>query len=162
MPNSPKTPITSYRLSDEDRERIKRVAEWMGTTHTEAIKRMAEAMSRCAESARKLRLASAESAAQGAKPKTLANFLLARYAEEESAIPPVGDDPFLPHGQHWSEVPFRGASASASLADIAAKREVVIAVSRTEWCGYAVRDVVLELLAAPYSDHPDYRDEWAG
>lgn len=46
------------------------------------------------------------------------------------------------------------------LAECAAKRALVEQVSDVAWGGYAVRDVVLETLAAAYSGHPDYQEEW--
>lgn len=63
----------------------------------------------------------------------LADFLLARIAEDETR----------------------------ALAECEAKRRIVERVSEVKWTGsYAVRDVVLELLALSYADHPDYRDKW--
>lgn len=54
----------------------------------------------------------------------------------------------------------------ASLADIDAKLAVVDACADTlEWedryTGAAIAEKVLRLLAAPFSDHSDYREEWA-
>lgn len=47
------------------------------------------------------------------------------------------------------------------LAECEAKRRIVEQVGNIAWVGsYAVRDFVLEALALPYADHPDYRDEW--
>jgi hypothetical protein len=46
------------------------------------------------------------------------------------------------------------------LAECEVKRRIVERVSDVAWATYSVRDVVLELLALPYADHPDYRSEW--
>jgi hypothetical protein len=42
------------------------------------------------------------------------------------------------------------------LAECRAKRAIIAQVSDVKWGGYAVRDVILELLAAPFAGHPDY------
>lgn len=92
---------------------------------------------------------------------TLTDFLLARIAEDLAAIPPIGDDPFLPYGQHWSEVPFPTASAHRGKAMLLAFRAVVVRAADVRWTGsYAVRDVLLGEIATIYADHPDYREEW--
>ena len=46
------------------------------------------------------------------------------------------------------------------LRECEAKRALVEHVCRVEWGGYAVRDVILEDIAAVYSDHPDYDPAW--
>lgn len=43
-PNQPKTPITSFRLDDETKERLRRQADSIGATMTEAVKRAVDAM----------------------------------------------------------------------------------------------------------------------
>lgn len=87
----------------------------------------------------------------------MARFVQARIAEDRAAIPAVGDDPFLPHGQHWSEVPFPTASAARGLAMLDAMEAVARRVSDVRWTGsYAVRDVVIADLATVWRDHPDH------
>jgi uncharacterized protein DUF6221 len=103
---------------------------------------------------------------------TLTEFLLARFDEAEAEIPPLGDDPFLPHGQHWSEVPYRNASARFVLADLKAKRRIAEAYNKAEaeWTrnmsdeDYYFQsglEVSIRLLAEPYADHEDFDPRWA-
>jgi hypothetical protein len=100
---------------------------------------------------------------------TLTEFLLARIDEDETAVseyqfaPPM-EEPFasmkmsdLPplmraHLIRWNPV--------RVLAECEAKRRAVVQVSDVKWGGYSVRDALLPLLALPYADHPDYRQEW--
>lgn len=95
---------------------------------------------------------------------TLADFLLARIAEDESyarneAILRDGDPYYDDEAGDYERrfVPAR------VLAECDAKRRIV------EWAkendhGFErprpVGDVVLELLALPYADHSDYQQEW--
>ena len=85
---------------------------------------------------------------------TLADFLLARIAEDEAAtrrIQSVGS----------CEPAYRPARV---LAECAAKRAIVEAFS--EWDGSVydgwtnAASIVLPALAAPYADHEDFRAEW--
>jgi len=47
------------------------------------------------------------------------------------------------------------------LAECAAKRALVVQVEDVYWSGsYAVRDVVLELIAQPYVDRPGFDETW--
>lgn len=47
------------------------------------------------------------------------------------------------------------------LLELDARRQVVEKISDTAWTGsYAVRDVVLRLLALPYSGRPDFDPAW--
>lgn len=97
---------------------------------------------------------------------TLADFLLARIEEEQAQLP-LG---ILAWDEHrrvgWARADPHGSVSAArsrlekQKAECEAKRRIVDALSNTGWATYAVRDVILALLALPYADHPDYRDEW--
>jgi len=104
---------------------------------------------------------------------TLAEFLLARIADDEAAARvvmrederhPWGDRALSPVsveripdevrgylGGTWGEH-FARWDPARVLAECDAKRRIV-----TE-CGWVT---VMQLLALPYADHPDFRDEWA-
>lgn len=88
--------------------------------------------------------------------QTLADFLLERYDEDKRE--------FEVYREQW--VNGGGVTRSGSrgwermLAECAAKRQIVEQVSNVEWCGHAVRDVILGLLAQPYADAPGFREEW--
>ena len=84
-----------------------------------------------------------------AATQTLTEFLTARITEDETDLRAGADLP----DDRWT--------TQRLLAECDAKRRIIERVSDVAWSGsYAVRDVVLELLAVPYADHPDYRDEW--
>jgi hypothetical protein len=105
----------------------------------------------------------------------LTDFLLARYAEDEATIEKVWEDntEWLPGAGIWTlDLPL-GAPEYAivtkerAAAEVAAKRRIVEEVlanplgkwkagERSPWA-----DKMLGILAAPYADHPDYREEWA-
>lgn len=51
-PNQPKTPITSFRLDEETKDRLKRVSEQMEVSMTEAVKRCVAAMTTFTEAVR--------------------------------------------------------------------------------------------------------------
>lgn len=90
----------------------------------------------------------------------LPEFLLARFAEDENTAR------FAPSTAEWAwrpETPGPLSPLALALpdparivADCEAKRRIVQA------CNYdgMTADHVLECLALPYSDHPDYRQEW--
>jgi hypothetical protein len=87
----------------------------------------------------------------------LTDFLLARIAEDEAVALRARDNAgsFGVGGHMVAWTPGR------VLAECEAKRRIIERVSEVKWTGsYAVRDVVLEILALPYADHPDYRPEW--
>jgi HEAT repeat protein len=84
----------------------------------------------------------------------LAAFLLARIAEDEADAKDAEN--YFP-----DDGPFVRWDSARVLAECEAKRRIVERVSDVAWATYSVRDVVLELLALPYADHPDYRKEWA-
>jgi hypothetical protein len=88
---------------------------------------------------------------------TLAAFLLARIAEDETAA--------RDRQSHQDNV-YEAAGwwdCDRVLAECEAKRRLVEAIS---WesdqlaNGWFVARRLLRLLALPYADHPDYRDEW--
>jgi hypothetical protein len=86
---------------------------------------------------------------------TLTDFLLARIAKVEASIesartatPDVDQDTF----ESWAWV-------KRDRAECAAKRQIVenatnMHTSGPDW------DEAVRILAAIYSDHPDYREEW--
>ena len=101
----------------------------------------------------------------------LAEFLLARIAEDERIAAAWKDDT-----ETWSN-PYESGVAiafqdrfglSRVLADCEAKRRIVEADPRygNPWngcgddCEVKAHEWVLRALAAPYADHPDYRQEW--
>jgi len=81
----------------------------------------------------------------------LAEFLLARIAEDEAAY----ESAYVAYLDGFPFTPTR------VLAECETKRRIV------ELCAYWQRPVdgldgedILRLLALPYADHPDYREEW--
>ena len=88
---------------------------------------------------------------------TLTDFLLARIAEDETkARTPLGD------GQHWQNV-----NPSRVLAECESKRRIVemawhhLGEDDYAWGMEEAKRQILAVLALPYADHPDYRQEWA-
>lgn len=78
---------------------------------------------------------------------TLTDFLLARIAEDEDAI-----DLAVEENRYW---PYR--LPSSARAECEAKRRIVgSCVEESPMEGAHI----LRLLALPYADHPDYREEW--
>lgn len=157
MPNQPKTPISSFRIDDETKASLRALSELMGTTMTEVVQRSIRAAEDATVAAKGL--AEAVAAADPPVPPLVA-FVRARLLEDDAALPPKGDDPSLPYGQHWSEVPFPMAAAFRAKSVLRALWNIVEQVADVEWGGYAVRDVVLEHIAYIYRDHEDYREEW--
>jgi hypothetical protein len=113
----------------------------------------------------------------------LADFLLARIAEDEEAaraaiepdqLHPWGDRT-LPRrrpedvpdevrgylGGTWGEH-FARWDPARVLAECDAKRRIVQWVQRWPWRAEPPSSVdgLLPILALPYADHPDYREEW--
>lgn len=100
----------------------------------------------------------------------ITNFLLARVAEDEAAA--KADD------RHWSEVPYEVFSSNRIRAEVAAKRRIielhgaelieVINADGDERSGYWCTECedeefpcqTLRLLALPYGERPDYKQEW--
>jgi Family of unknown function (DUF6221) len=107
---------------------------------------------------------------------TLEEFLLARIAEDERMATPVQDHPMFDGTgimiTDYGRGPRMGINSNVAaymarfdparvLAECEAKRRIVKLVSDVKWTGsYAVRDEVLETVALPYADHPDYLPEW--
>ena len=105
---------------------------------------------------------------------TLPDFLLARIAEDEE----VARDTLTAHELlDWSELgdpamgmagPTDGPSGYVSividparvLAECAAKRRILRIWFESEFCERDVMNDVIDALALPYADHPDYREEW--
>jgi hypothetical protein len=88
---------------------------------------------------------------------TLANFLLARIAEDEALL---GDGPYSSLRLAAQE------NAERWRAECEAKRRIVelawhhFGEDDYAWGMEHAKGEVLKLLAVPYADHPDYRDEW--
>ncbi|MGW5366573.1 DUF6221 family protein [Actinopolymorpha pittospori] len=101
---------------------------------------------------------------------TLAEFLLARFdVAEENALrgclhaeaPPDFD----PGWDTSTVADLPPIVAHFVLADLQAKCRIVIPQLGDQWEQVAANDptahqAVLAILARPYADHPDYRDEW--
>ncbi len=87
---------------------------------------------------------------------TLADFLLARIAADERAARALAEHDRRP----VLSLAMTVNHPERILAECEAKRRIVEQVSDVKWAGYAVRDVILGYLALPYTDHPDYRDDW--
>ena len=93
---------------------------------------------------------------------TLAEFLLARIAEDEAIARRSvnwsegitewadGGDPDWEHIARWDP--------ARVLAECEAKREIVVEMA---YDGLGPREWILHQLALPYAGHPDYRQEWA-
>jgi len=106
----------------------------------------------------------------GGDDMTLAEFLLARIAEDEAVareLPPHSDGTVSVYtGSQYVRLP----DPDRVLSECEAKRRIVEEITETfemnrppsatnseaVWLG----ESVLQLLALPYADHPDYREEW--
>jgi hypothetical protein len=85
---------------------------------------------------------------------TLTDFLLARIAEDEGAA--------QRHGPGASKQGL-GDYPARVLAECEAKRRIVDLFPKAAQDGDGWNEAgiqVLEALALPYADHPDYREEW--
>jgi hypothetical protein len=81
---------------------------------------------------------------------TLTDFLLARIAEDEACA----------DGLEWDDGNPVHQTARV-LAECEAKRRIVEACADVlAYDAEALPQDVLRLLALPYADHPDYRQEW--
>lgn len=101
---------------------------------------------------------------------SLPDFLLARYAEEEAVAARADGSAWRAVSEEYPIGAFKGGHlvhvhAPRWRADIDAKRAVVWRCAPL--AGIQVRRQtrnlagdVLRSLAAPYADHPDYREEW--
>ena len=104
----------------------------------------------------------------------IAEFLEARIAEDEAAIIRLGDVLHSPRTQlyvndAWVSSPIRKGRL---LAECAAKRAIIKVSEDVERMDYQISnewggdidgtaELILRNLAAVYSDHPDYQQEWA-
>ena len=109
----------------------------------------------------------------------IVEFITARITEEREAIPERGDDPFTPHGQHWSEIPFPMAAAAQALnvldhlqaiteiADNMIHGPLSNTISREDKSGIDQFRLthngarILSEVASVWHEHPDFRPEWA-
>lgn len=92
----------------------------------------------------------------------LVEFLRARLAEDEAA---VGSGPFGSGSGGWGLAALHGLdyegltiSRERVLREVESKRMITRLVQMTT--GVPTMPAILRCLAAPYADHPDYRDEW--
>lgn len=114
---------------------------------------------------------------------TIIEFIRARLDEEGSAARAEADlqervfpaNEFTIHYEWSRQTHHHSGGSGTSLApgapspsqvirDIEAKRALLTFCEDDPFChdgGWAYTGRVLELLALPYSDHPDYRQEWA-
>ena len=107
----------------------------------------------------------------------LADFLLARLAEDEAVARQLGQmwalvaegdrrglDSGVREGMDSIFSVADGAPADSApsrlVAELDAKRRIVERVTDVARASCAVCDEVLALLALPYTGHPDYREEW--
>lgn len=91
---------------------------------------------------------------------TITEFLLARIVEDEATLKRWSRGVLDPE---ISEIEKRWQPERV-LAECKAKRELVLWLDDDPLChdgGWAYVDHVLQSLASVYSDHPDYRKEWA-
>jgi hypothetical protein len=96
---------------------------------------------------------------------TLADFLLARFAEDEADAQAEVARDLVAHGETDPFYAYRFMDPARVLAECEAKRRIVellAAGGRDEArAGMdAARERLLPLLALPYADHPDYRPGW--
>jgi Family of unknown function (DUF6221) len=78
---------------------------------------------------------------------TLTEFLLARIAEDEAAVAHIRKDPGYWYALPWDRL----------LAECEAKRRIV-----REWGQFETYngEGLMQVLALPYADHPDYLPDW--
>lgn len=108
----------------------------------------------------------------------LIEFLRARYAEEQAEAEKQPDDDDYPLDSwtirweetgEWNSYSYVRITRARVLREVEAKRRLLC---QFEHRGNSVRatvvpstggvwDDLLRMLAAPYADHPDYRQEWA-
>lgn len=89
---------------------------------------------------------------------TITEFLLARWDDLEAEARRNDDPNFYPEGWHPDHVDY-------VLADIEAKRGIVEMLApyddmQVRRQTRTIAGDTLRLLALPFADHPDYRDEW--
>lgn len=91
---------------------------------------------------------------------TLADFLLARIAEDERMAEGI-------HPEQSFGLDLEGLSRNRLLAECEAKRRIVepwrVDGDEVDWrfgVHAEAHDRILKILAEQYADHPDYREEW--
>jgi hypothetical protein len=94
---------------------------------------------------------------------TLADFLLARIAEEEATIRSREAPSSGATWDDWSYLSWVGnetlsLSPARALAECEAKRRIVTEMRK--WGSSIETRFIMRCLAAPYADHPDFRPEW--
>lgn len=82
---------------------------------------------------------------------TLSDFLLARIAEDERDLPSKG-------GVDWLHRVLAECEAKRQIVEAYAGMEALPSEEQREQ--RATLRWACQLLAAPYADHPDYREEW--
>jgi hypothetical protein len=94
----------------------------------------------------------------------ITTFLLQRIAEDEAVIPESLRKDRIDNFITWDMDRLTAdVGATRWLADCEAKRRIVDDLGNyrqphdPDW---TTAQVVLKLLALPYADHPDYREEW--
>lgn len=109
---------------------------------------------------------------------TITEFLLARIAEDEAAVPyrpapTVGDDVLAQideaqHGYRALKPGVLTVTTARVLAECEAKRRIVEGHAETWDLGredylegvWRSEDHTIRVLASVYADHPDFQDEW--
>jgi hypothetical protein len=90
---------------------------------------------------------------------TLADFLLARIAEDEGTAREVG--PYLLRSSQRTSIAHADRwHPTRVLAECEAKRRVVAASEQGHGGWPDGVYFALQCLALPYADHPDFREEW--
>lgn len=96
---------------------------------------------------------------------TITEFLLARIAEDEAEAAKAGS--FTPWDRPFERDDYGHLLVQPGrvLAECDAKRRIVEVAEGWRWERDGMgpdpkSDEVLRLLAQPYADHPDYREEW--
>lgn len=92
---------------------------------------------------------------------TITEFLEARIAEDEAHVRRVGS--FVNECQEcaFGNQPDSPYSHERLLADCAAKRAIIEGLEPFSFLDDINAPELLGILAAVYSDHPDYQQEWA-
>jgi hypothetical protein len=96
---------------------------------------------------------------------TLAQFLLLRIEEDErQAVYALsrGSTGELDYGGQWYGVVAHAQrwTPDRVLAECEGRRRIVRLVEGQAWADLAAQDIILQALARPYVDHPDWQAEW--
>lgn len=89
----------------------------------------------------------------------IVEFLRARLDEDERDAKEALA--YQQEKQGTSYVPHWLRSPTQMLREVEAQRRIVALWERSEFCERVALDDVLDLLALPYAEHPDYQQEWA-